>query len=336
MIAFILKRVLLLGVMLVGLVLIMFMISHVAPGDPAGVAAGPDATPEMIEVIRQEYGLDKPLPVQFWIYLTGVLEGDLGRSIRTTRDVAEDLARYFPATVELVMVAMAFAVLIGVPLGMLAAVFRDRWLDHAIRLISVSSVALPMFWLGLLLQYFLALKLGWLPLGGQIGLLTERPEPITHMILIDALLRGQFDIFREALSHIILPAAALSAPALAAIIRVNRAEMIEVLHQDFIVTAQAHGISGLRIVALYALRNAMIPTLAMIGLRFGWMLGGTVLVEGVFDWPGIGLYAVQSAVNSDFQPVMGVTLLIGLSFMLANFLIDIAYGWLDPRLRETG
>ena len=170
MIAFILKRVLLLGVMLVGLVLIMFMISHVAPGDPAGVAAGPDATPEMIEVIRKEYGLDKPLPVQFWIYLTGVLEGDLGRSIRTTRDVAEDLARYFPATVELVMVAMAFAVLIGVPLGMLAAVFRDRWLDHAIRLISVSSVALPMFWLGLLLQYFLALKLGWLPLGGRLGL----------------------------------------------------------------------------------------------------------------------------------------------------------------------
>ena len=332
---FVLKRALLLGLMLIGLILIMFTISHVAPGDPAAVAAGPDATREMVEVIREEYGLDEPLPVQFWIYLTNVLQGDLGRSIRTTRDVTHDLLRYFPATFELVMVAMLLAVLIGVPLGMLAAVFRDRGLDHAIRLVSVSSVALPMFWLGLLLQFFISLKLGWLPLGGQLGLLTERPTPITHLILVDALLRGQLDVFREALAHIILPAIALSAPALAAIIRVNRAEMIEVLHQDFIVTARAHGISQFRIVAIYALRNAMIPTLAMIGLRFGWMLGGTVLVEGVFDWPGIGLYAVQSAVNSDFQPVMGATLLIGFSFMLANFLIDIAYGWLDPRLREA-
>ena len=332
---FVLKRALLLGLMLIGLILIMFTISHVAPGDPAAVAAGPDATREMVEVIRREYGLDEPLPMQFWIYLTNVLQGDLGRSIRTTHDVTHDLLRYFPATFELVMVAMLLAVLIGVPLGMLAAVFRDRGLDHGIRLVSVSSVALPMFWLGLLLQLFISLKLGWLPLGGQLGLLTERPAPITHLILVDALLRGQFDVFREALAHIVLPAVALSAPALAAIIRVNRAEMIEVLHQDFIVTARAHGIPQFRIVAVYALRNAMIPTLAMIGLRFGWMLGGTVLVEGVFDWPGIGLYAVQSAVNSDFQPVMGATLLIGFSFMFANFLIDIAYGWLDPRLREA-
>ena len=332
---FVLKRVALLGLMLVGLVLIMFTISHVAPGDPAGVAAGPDATVEMIEVIRREYGLDKPLPVQFWIYLTNVFQGDLGRSIRTSHDVTDDLLRYFPATFELVGVAMLIAVGFGVPLGMLAAVFRDKGLDHGIRFVSVSSVALPMFWLGLLLQLFISLKLGWLPLGGQIDLMTERPAPITHMILVDSLLRGQFETFREALAHVILPAIALSAPALAAIIRVNRAEMIEVLHQDYIVTARAHGISSFRIVAIYALRNAMIPTLAMIGLRFGWMLGGTVLVEGVFDWPGVGLYAVQSAVNSDFQPVMGATLLIGFSFMLANFAIDIAYGWLDPRLREA-
>ncbi len=332
---FILKRAALLGLMLVGLILIMFTISHVAPGDPAGAAAGPDATVEMIETIRREFGLDKPLPVQFWIYLTDVLQGDLGRSIRTTHDVTDDLLRYFPATLELVGVAMLIAVLLGVPLGMLAAVFRDKGVDHGIRFVSVSSVALPMFWLGLLLQLFVSLKLGWLPLGGQIGLLTERPVPITHMILIDSLLRGQVETFREALAHVILPATALSAPALAAIIRVNRAEMIEVLHQDYIVTARAHGISSFRIVAIYALRNAMIPTLTMIGLRFGWMLGGTVLVEGVFDWPGIGLYAVQSAVNSDFQPVMGATLLIGFSFMIANFLIDLLYGWLDPRLREA-
>lgn len=333
---FILKRAVLLGLMMVGLVIIMFTISHVAPGDPAGVAAGPDASKEMIEVIRQEFGLDKPLPVQFWIYISGIVQGDLGRSLRTTHDVSADLLRFFPATFELVMVSILFAVVVGMPLGMLAALYRDSWIDHGIRIVSVSSVALPMFWLGLLLQLFISLKMGWLPLSGQIGLLTERPEPITHLLLVDALLRGQFDVFREGLGHIVLPALALSAPALAAIIRVNRAEMIEVLHQDYITAARAHGISSLRIVAVYALRNAMIPTLAMIGLRFGWMLGGTVLVEGVFDWPGIGLYAVQSALNSDFQPLMGVTLLTGFSFMIANFLIDLAYVWLDPRLREAG
>lgn len=333
---FVLKRSLLLLLMLFGLVTVMFVISHVAPGDPARVAAGPDATEEMVQTLRQEFGLDRPLPVQFWIYLKDAAQGDLGRSIRTTRDVTADLLRYFPATFELVLFAMVLAVGLGVPLGMLAAVFRDRWADHGIRLLSVSSVALPMFWLGLLLQLFIALHLGWLPLGGRVGLLTLTPEPITHLLLVDSLLRGQIDVFREALSHIVLPAIALSAPALAAIIRVNRAEMIEVLHQDYILAARAHGIGRLRIVVVYALRNAMMPTLAMIGLRYGWMLGGTVLVEGVFDWPGIGLYAVQSAIYSDFQPVMGATLLIGLNFMLANFLIDLAYGWIDPRLREAG
>lgn len=234
------------------------------------------------------------------------------------------------------MISILFAVILGMPLGMLSALYRDSWVDHAIRIVSVSSVALPMFWLGLLLQLYISLRLGWLPLSGQLGLLTLRPEPITHLLMVDALLRGQFDVFGEAFAHIVLPALALSAPALAAIIRVNRAEMIEVLHQDYITAARAHGISSVRIVAVYALRNAMIPTLAMIGLRFGWMLGGTVLVEGVFDWPGIGLYAVQSAINSDFQPLMGVTLLTGFSFMIANFLIDLAYVWLDPRLREAG
>lgn len=336
MIEYVVKRALLLGLMLFGLLAVMFLVSNVAPGDPARVAAGHDATPEMVETIRREYGLDKPLATQFWIYLKSVAAGDFGRSIRTTRDVADDLLRYFPATVELVTVAMLLAVAFGVPLGMLGAVFKDRWPDHAVRLLAVSSVALPMFWLGLMLQLFVALQLGWLPLGGRLDLLTEAPAPITHLLLVDSLLRGRPEIFVEALSHIILPALALCAPALASIVRVNRAEMIEVLQQDYIVAARAHGIGSLRIVALYALRNAMIPTLAMIGLRYGWMLGGTVLVEGVFDWPGIGLYAVQSAVHSDFKPVMGVTFLIGLNFMLANFLVDLAYGWLDPRLRKVG
>jgi peptide/nickel transport system permease protein len=193
-----------------------------------------------------------------------------------------------------------------------------------------------MFWLGLMLQLLIALEWGLLPLGGRLDLMTEPPSFVTGMYLIDSLLVGRWDVFGDAFAHLILPATALCFPALASIMRVNRAEMLEALNQDYVTGARAMGISEWRIVCLYALKNALIPTLAMIGLRYGWMLGGTVLVESVFDWPGIGLYAVQSAVSSDFQPIMGVTLLIGLNFMLANLLVDILYAWIDPRLREAG
>ena len=330
------KRLALLGVMLAGLSVITFAISHVAPGDPAALAAGPDASHEMIETIRREYGLDKPLVTQFWIYIKGLAQGDMGRSLRTTRAVFDDLILYFPATFELVTVSILIAVALGIPLGMLSAVYKDTWVDHSARILSVSGVALPMFWLGLMLQLLIALELGWLPLGGRLDLMTEPPPPITYLLLVDTLLHGQWDTFIDAARHIILPAVTLCFPALASIVRVNRAEILETLNEDFIINARAQGVSGLRIIALYALKNAMIPTLTMIGLRYGWMLGGTILVETVFDWPGIGLYAVQSAVSSDFQPIMGVTLLIGINFMVANFLVDLAYSWLDPRISLRG
>ncbi|SMF59458.1 peptide/nickel transport system permease protein [Tistlia consotensis] len=328
------RRLVFLVAMLLGLLLLTFAISHVAPGDPASLAAGPDATPEMVEQIRQEYGLDRPLPVQLGRYLLGILQGDLGRSVRTNHDVLADLADFFPATFELVTVSILIAVLLGIPLGVLSALGRNGWFDQLARVVSVSGVAIPMFWLGLMLQLLVALDLGWLPLGGRLGLMSTPPEPITHLYLLDSLLQGQWQVFGDAAAHLLLPALALCFPALASIIRVNRAEMIEALGQDYIVTARAHGLGGFRTVCLYALKNAMLPTLAMIGLRFGWMLGGTVLVESVFDWPGIGLYATQSAIAQDFQPIMGVTLLIGISFMLANLLVDLAYVWLDPRTRE--
>lgn len=336
MIWFITKRLLLLVLMLVGLLAITFTISHVAPGDPASLAAGPDATKEMVENIRRQYGLDKPLREQFAIYASGVLEGDFGRSVRTSRDVGADLLRYFPATFELVTFSILIACVLGIPLGMLAALFHNGWVDHATRILSVSGMALPMFWLGLMLQLLIALEWGLLPLGGRLDLMTEPPSFVTGMYLIDSLLVGRWDVFGDAFAHLILPATALCFPALASIMRVNRAEMLEALNQDYVTGARAMGISEWRIVCLYALKNALIPTLAMIGLRYGWMLGGTVLVESVFDWPGIGLYAVQSAVSSDFQPIMGVTLLIGLNFMLVNLLVDILYAWIDPRLREAG
>ncbi|HZD26880.1 MAG TPA: ABC transporter permease, partial [Alphaproteobacteria bacterium] len=263
------------------------------------------------------------------------LQGDLGRSVRTHHDVTADLVRYFPATFELVTFSILLAIVVGIPLGVLSALMQNSAFDHVSRVVSISGVAIPMFWLGLMLQLFIALQLGWLPLGGRLGILDSPPAPITHLYLVDAVLRGEWHLFASALAHILLPATALSFPALASIIRVNRAEMLEALSQDYIVNARAQGVGRFRIVAAYALKNAMLPTLAMIGLRYGWMLGGTVLVEAVFDWPGIGLYATQSAIAQDFEPIMGVTLLIGVNFMLANLLVDLAYGWIDPRTREA-
>jgi len=332
--AYLVRRLAFLGLMLFGLLCLTFVISHVAPGDPARLAAGPDASASMVETLRARYGLDRPLPVQFWRYLTGVVRGDLGESLRTRQTVRDDLVRYFPGSLELVTLALLLAVALGVPLGVLSAVYKDRWIDHVTRVVSVSGVAIPAFWLGLMLQLFLALHLGWLPLGGRLKLVTAPPAPITHLLLVDSLLRGQWSTFVDALHHAVLPVTVLCFPALASILRVNRAEMIETLRQDYIVNARAQGLSGVVVVAKYALRNAMVPTLAMIGLRYGWMLGGTVLVETVFDWPGIGLYAVNAAASSDFQPIMGVTLVLGINFMLANLLVDLAYGWIDPRVRR--
>lgn len=334
MLRFTFKRAVLMVFMLLGLLAITFTISHIAPSDPAALAAGPDANVEMIERYRVEYGLDRPLYEQFAIYLGRLLTGNWGKSIHTTRQVWDDLLTYFPNTVELVGFSILIAVLLGVPLGVIAAVNQNRPVDHMIRILTVSGVAMPMFWLGLMAQLYFALYLEWFPLGGRINMMTDPPADITHLLMVDALLQGRFSTFVEALHHIVLPAVALCLPALASIIRVNRAEMLETLNQDYIVNARAQGLSTFRIVAVYALKNAMLPTMAIIGLRFGWMLGGTVLVETVFDWPGIGLYAVQAAISSDFEPIMGATIVLGFFFMMTNFVIDILYGMLDPRVRE--
>jgi peptide/nickel transport system permease protein len=332
---YILKRLALIVFTLFGLLTITFVISRIAPGDPAGLAAGPDATKEMVEVIRKEFGLDQPLIVQYGRYLKGLFTGNLGRSLRTRHQVLDDLITFFPATLELTLVSIGFAVILGIPLGVLSAVYKDRWVDHLTRFFSVSGVALPMFWLGLMLQLVLALRYDILPLGGRLAMMIEPPKAITHLFLIDSLITANFRAFGSAFTHILLPAFVLSFPALASIIRLNRADMLEVLHRDFVLSERAHGISNALIIGKYALKNALIPTVTMIGLRYGWMLGGTLLVETVFDWPGIGLYAVQSAVFSDFEPLMGVTVLIGMNFMLANLIVDLIYGVLDPRVRYT-
>ncbi len=336
MLIYVVRRLLLLVIMLLGLATITFAITNVAPGDPARLIAGPNATESMVDTVRQQHGLDRPLLEQYVVYMTGLVQGDLGRSIVSTRPVVGELMRYFPATLELVVVAMGLGIVFGVGFGILSAVVRDSWFDHVVRIGSISGVALPAFWFGILLQLLFAVQMGWLPISGRLNLVTIPPDPITHFLLIDSLLHGRFDIFTQALSYIIMPAVVLSFPCLASILRVNRAEMIEALQSDFVLAAKANGLSAWRIVTVYALKNAMLPTVSIVGLRFGWMLGSTILVETVFDWPGIGLYAVESALYSDFKPVIGATLLIGFIFMLINFVVDLTYVWLDPRLRESG
>lgn len=335
MAGYILRRIGLAGLMLFGLVCLTFVISNIAPSDPAALAAGPDAGRSQIEQVRRDYGLDKPLPEQFMRYVADLVRGDFGRSIATGRPVATDLARYFPATLDLVILAMLMGVLLGVPLGVFAALRKDGPADHLTRIFAVSGIALPPFWFGLLLQLAFAAWLGLLPTSGRLSVFTEPPDGITGLLLLDSLLRGDFVLFREALSYIILPAIVLSLPCLASILRVNRSEMLEALRMDYIVAARAHGVTPWRLVMVHALKNAMLPTLAIIGLRWGWMMSSTVLVETVFDWPGIGLYAVSSAIAGDFKPVMGVTLIIGLNFMIANLIVDLLYGVLDPRLRRA-
>lgn len=334
MLKFTAEKILTIVMTMLGIAILTFLITNIAPGDPARLIAGPNATPDMVETIRVENGLDRPLYIQFAHYMGNLLQGDLGTSLITTKPVLTELARYAPATIELVTLAMLIGVVLGVPLGMLSAVYRDGVLDQVVRLFSMSGVAVPAFWLGIVLQLWFSVDLGILPVSGRLSIITRPPEPITHLLLVDTLLRGQWHTFVEALRHIILPAFVLSLPCLASILRVNRAEMIEVMNSDHITAARAYGLSSFRVVAIYALKNAMLPTLAMIGLRFGWMLGSTVTVETVFDWPGLGLYAVSSALNSDFKPVIGCTLLIGFLFIIINSAVDFAYALIDPRLRK--
>ncbi|MBR0656992.1 ABC transporter permease [Plastoroseomonas arctica] len=335
MIRYLVRRAALAVVMLFGLICMTFVIANVAPSDPAALAAGPDAGRAQIEAARREYGLDRPLHEQFLRYVGDLARGDFGRSVATGRPVGQDLARYFFATLELCLVAMTLGILLGIPLGVLSAVYRDRWVDHGTRILAVSGIALPPFWFGLLLQLGIASSLGWLPTSGRLSVFTEPAAPVTGLLLVDSLLRGNGALFGEAMSYLILPAIVLSLPCLASILRVNRSEMVEALRADHITAARAHGVARWRIVTVHALKNAMLPTLAIIGLRWGWMMSSTVLVETVFDWPGIGLYAVSSAISGDFKPVMGVTLIVGLNFMIANLVVDLLYGALDPRIREA-
>jgi peptide/nickel transport system permease protein len=335
MLAFVLRRLVLLIPVLIGLSLLVFAIARLLPGDPVQLAAGPQASREEIADLAREFGFDQPLPIQYLTYAKGLVTGDWGRSIQTRRPVLDDLIAYLPATLELVIVAMVIAIAVGIPAGLLAAVYQDRWPDTLSRALSLGAISIPRFFLGLLLQLAFAMWLGLLPLGGRLPVTVEPPPFFTGFFTIDALLSRDLATFWLAVQHMILPAIALSLSPLATITRMMRASTLEVLSQDYVLTERALGLRRRQIIFKYVLRNALSASLTVIGLYFGWLLGGTVLVETVFDWPGIGLYATKAITTQDFMPIMGVTLCIGLLFVLVNLVVDLCYGLVNPKVRLT-
>ncbi|MGG5817421.1 ABC transporter permease [Falsiroseomonas sp. HW251] len=333
MLAYILRRLVSLVLTLVGLSMVVFAIARLLPGDPARLAAGPNASPAEVEAIVRQFGLDRPIWEQYLTYAGGLLRGDWGTSILNRRPVAEELAAYLPATLELVIAALLIAVLVGIPAGLISGVYANRWPDTVSRTVSLGLVSMPRFFLGLLLQLGFAMWLGVLPLGGRFPVTEPPPDHVIGFFTVDALLTGDWEGFVIALRHLILPAAALSLSPLATITRMMRAATVEALQQDWVLTERALGLSPALIVGKYVLRNAASSSLTVIGLYVGWLLGGTVLVETVFDWPGIGLYATRSITTQDFAPIVGVTLVVGAIFISVNLMVDLLYGVLNPKVR---
>ncbi len=326
----------LLPVML-GISIIIFTLARVIPGDPARLALGESATPQSIESLRREMGLDKPIHIQYWMYLKGLLHGDLGRSIRTNRPVLTDLLAYFPATLELSLVAMIITIAIAIPLGILSALRRNSVLDHITRLSALAGVSMPIFWLGLILIYEFFFVLKWAPPPtGRLSILSTPPEKVTGLFLVDSLIAGDWAIFLEALKYIILPAFCLSTWSLAIVLRMTRSGMLEVLSEDYIRTARAKGLSQRLVVYKHAFRNAIIPLLTVLGINFGILLNGAVLTETIFSWPGMGRYVVDSISWLDYTPIQGLALFATVIYTGVNLLVDILYAIVDPRIRLFG
>jgi len=331
---FLLRRLLLVVPVLFGLVTLTFVLTRMVPSDPAAALAGDQATPEQIAELRHAYGFDRPLPEQFVAYLVQLARGDLGSSVFTRRPVIDDLAERLPATLELTFFALLLSVGFGIPLGVLAALHHNRWLDQALRIFSVGGIAIASFWLALMLQLVFSMNLDLLPLRGRLSITGDMPPDLTGAYLIDALLAGRLDIFEDALVHIVLPAATLAFGSLATIVRFARSGVLETLQKDFVSFETAIGYPRRVIIAKYVLRNSLVSTVTQIGLLFGGLMAGAVVVEAVFDWPGIGGYAAASVFTADFQPLLGVTLLIGAIYAGVNILVDLVHAWIDPRVAE--
>ncbi|WP_126425463.1 ABC transporter permease [Brevibacillus marinus] len=328
------KRLSLLVFVLFGVTLITFFLSHVIPGDPARMMVGQRADEATLQEVRRQLGLDQPVWVQYFTYVKGLLSGDFGISIRTQQPVANDLITFFPATLELALTAFVIALVVGIPIGILSAVKKDTVWDHGGRLFSIAGVSTPVFWSGLVGILIFYKLLGWFPSSGRIDLSVAAPAQITGLYVLDSLLTGNWQAFANSLWHLILPALTLSFAQLAIVTRQVRASMLEVLGQEYIRTALANGIKGPLLLFRYALRNALIPTITVVGLSFGSLLGGAVVTETIFGWPGMGKYVVDSIAYLDFPAIMGFTIVISVGYVIINLLVDLTYLLLNPQIRE--
>ena len=324
-----LNRLLWLVPTLLGLLAIIFTISHLIPADPIAFIAGDNASAEQIAALKAKFGVDKPIPVQLWNYVIGVAQGDFGVSLYTQRPIADDLVSRLPATLELAFVSILLSAVIGIPLGVLAAVDRNSWLDHVLRIFTVSGLAIAAFWLAILFQLLFAMELGVTPLQGRID--GWGPDPVTGFFLIDSAWTGDWEAFRSAAHHMVLPAVTLSFPAMATVMRFTRAGVLDAINSNYVDYQNAMGVPRRVVVWRYVLRNALIGTVTQLGLIFGNLIANAVVVEAMFDWPGLGLYAVNSILQSDYNAIMGFTLVMGAVFIIANLLVDISHGLIDPR-----
>jgi peptide/nickel transport system permease protein len=329
-----LKRVLAAIPSLIGVVIVTFLLTRALPGDPAAYFAGPAATKEAIEQIRATLGLDQPLIIQFFHYVTDLAHGDLGKSLTTGQPVADEIRTRLPASAELTLLGLIVSMAIAIPLGIMAATRPGSIIDHTCRIVTTAGVSLPVFFTGLILVYVFYYLLGWAPAPlGRLDVFYSAPPTVTGFYLIDSLIARDPETFVAALKQLILPALTLGIFSLAPIARMTRASMLSVLSSDFVRTARASGLAPYTVIVTYAFRNAMLPVITTLGMVFSFLLGANVLVEKVFAWPGIGSFAVEALIASDFAPVQGFVLTMAILYVALNLLIDVLYGLIDPRVR---
>jgi peptide/nickel transport system permease protein len=317
-----------------GIILIAFTLTHLVPGDPELASLGPvgASNPEVVKAFKEHYGLDKPLPTQFEIYVLRLVQGDLGQSEQSHRPVSADLAEFIPATTELALCSTLFVVIFGIGLGIFAAIHRNKPIDQLLRVLSLTGTSTPAFWLGLVALYLFYFKLGWFPGSGRLDFAVDIPPHVTGLYTVDALIAGEVGVFLNALQHLVLPAVVLAAYNTGVLIRFTRAAVLDVAQEEYINVARAKGLSEIAVLR-HLLRSALPPVVTVIGFLFADVMTGTVLVETIFAWPGIGRYAFHAATTLDLPAIMGVTLFVAVVYVTVNFVVDMLYGILDPRLR---
>jgi len=334
MLRFVVRRLLLLIPILIGLSILVFLWIRALPGGPAEALLGERATPETIAAIERQYGLDEPVPVQYWRYVKTVSRGDFGDSTVSRQPVVEEFKQKFPATVELAVAAMLFSLLLGIPLGFVAAKKYGSVFDHASLVASLIGISIPVFFLAIILKYIFAVKLGWLPTVGRISVLIDLDHP-TNFYILDSIITGNWEAFVDCLRHLVLPAIALGSIPLAVVTRITRAAVLDVQNEDYVRTARAKGVAPMTVDRRHILRNAMLPISTIIGLQTGLLLSGAVLTETVFAWPGIGTWLVDAIDARNFPVIQAGVLFVSIVFVLVNLLVDISYALINPRIRYS-